>query len=215
MSVTQVLPERKQTDLLCLWFASICCDQGQSQSEAGCWGKLLSLWRPVCMGILGSAPPNRSARKQTILRLNNISNISARQLMEQEVSPNKQQYFNNKIKKPATTDIFERLYRKISPKSRIISGLGNWIRDVSRSSSCNLWWAWFDNSNRIILQSTALLRTNHNARCNSRSQSRRTHAHRAGPSEFRYGSQSRSCSLLLYRSCLSTIKKVQIHRIWS
>lgn len=55
-----------------------------------------------------SAPPlpTDPARKQTILRLNNISNISARQLMEQEVSPNKQQHFNKNIKKPATTDIY-------------------------------------------------------------------------------------------------------------
>lgn len=40
-----------------------------------------------------------------------------------------------------------------------------------------------------MLQSTALLQTNHNARWNSRSQSRCTVAHRAGLSEFRRGSQ--------------------------
>lgn len=113
-------PTYSASDLLAFVAIRVRANQKQDAGESCCRYDDLCVW-----GSLGSAPPNRSARKQTILRLNNISNISARQLMEQEVSPNKQQYFNNKIKKPATTDIFERLYRKISPKSRIISGLGN------------------------------------------------------------------------------------------
>lgn len=86
-------PTYSASDWLAFIAIRVRTNQKQDAGESCCRYDDLCVW-----GSLAPPLPTDPARKQTILRLNNISNISARQLMEQEVSPNKQQHFNNKTR---------------------------------------------------------------------------------------------------------------------
>lgn len=92
-------PTYSASDLLAFVAIRVRANQKQDAGESCCRYDDLCVWGSL-------APPLPTDPAQTILRLNNISNISARQLMEQEVSPNKQQHFKNKIKKRRQLPMF-------------------------------------------------------------------------------------------------------------